>query len=124
LVQVANERGFEATCNRDRGVLGHKDAQLRRPVQGEGYVFVTDNASDSRPMYEREEIHPGPAVMPAEVGRERQQQLAGAVIDWIVSAAAEIGQTPADFMVNRLVAIERDGSCTTHDLPAAPHRSV
>jgi predicted nuclease of predicted toxin-antitoxin system len=31
LVRVANEHGVEATCNRDRGALGHKDAQLRAP---------------------------------------------------------------------------------------------
>ena len=53
LVQVANERGFQATCNRDRGVLGAKDAVLRRLVQAEGFVLVTDNATDFRPMYER-----------------------------------------------------------------------
>jgi hypothetical protein len=36
LVQVANERGFAATCNRDRAVLGCKDPDLRSLVQGEG----------------------------------------------------------------------------------------
>ena len=77
---------------------------------------MTDNASDFRPMYARDQIHPGLAVMPAEFGRDRQQQLAGAMIDWIVSAAAEAGQAPADFMVNKLVAIEPNGTCTAQDL--------
>ena len=53
LVQVANERGFEATCNRDRGLLGATDAELRAIVQAEGFVLVTDNAvglpADVRP---------------------------------------------------------------------------
>ncbi len=62
LVWVANERGLEATCNRDRGTLGSTDLQLRRLVQAEGYVFVTDNASDFRPMYARDAIHPGLVV--------------------------------------------------------------
>jgi predicted nuclease of predicted toxin-antitoxin system len=39
LVQVAHEHGLEATCNRDRGVLGHTDAQLRQLVQSQGYVL-------------------------------------------------------------------------------------
>jgi predicted nuclease of predicted toxin-antitoxin system len=46
LVQVAHEQGFEATCNRDRGALGNTDRQLRRVVHREGFVLVTDNASD------------------------------------------------------------------------------
>ena len=117
LVQVANERGFQATCNRDRGVLGAKDAVLRKLVQAEGFVLVTDNATDFRPMYEREGVHPGLAVMPAVVGRERQRQLASELIDWIVAAAAGDAQSPSDFMVNRLVQIDSDGACAARDLP-------
>jgi predicted nuclease of predicted toxin-antitoxin system len=89
LVEVANERGFKATCNRDRGLLGRTDQELRRIVQNEAYVFVTDNASDFTPMYERDEVHPGLAAMPAEVTRERQKELVAALIDWLVSAATE-----------------------------------
>jgi predicted nuclease of predicted toxin-antitoxin system len=117
LVQVADERGFEATCNRDRAVLGYKDPQLRALVQGDGYILVTDNASDFRPIYARVEIHPGLMVMPAEFGRDRQQQFARAVIDYVVDAAAQAGETPADFMVNKLVEIDHDGACAVQDLP-------
>jgi predicted nuclease of predicted toxin-antitoxin system len=117
LVQVVNERGFEATCNRDRGVLGHTDHELRRLVQSQGFVFVTDNASDFVAMYKREDAHPGLAVMPGEVGRERQQELVRELLDWIADAAATAGQSPGQFMVNRLVEIDRDGACATADLP-------
>jgi predicted nuclease of predicted toxin-antitoxin system len=119
LVKTANERGLAATCNRDRGVLGHKDRQLRQLVQGEGYVLVTDNASDFRPMYGRDEIHPGLIVMPGGDGRARQQELLCAVIKWIVSAATNAGQTPADFMVNTLVEIDSTGRSTAQELPRA-----
>jgi predicted nuclease of predicted toxin-antitoxin system len=64
LVQVAHEHGLEATCNRDRGVLGHTDVLLRQLVQSQGYVLVTDNASDLKPMYRRGELHPGMIVIP------------------------------------------------------------
>ena len=69
LVQVAHELGFEGTCNRDRDVLGVSDAALRQLVQREGFVLVTDNASDFRPMYRREDVHPGLIVVPAGYGR-------------------------------------------------------
>jgi len=81
-------------------------------------VFVTDNASDFRPMYEREEIHPGLIVMPAEVAREHQQQLLAALLDWIGNAAEEAPQSAADFVVNKLVEIDNEGGCTAQDLPA------
>jgi hypothetical protein len=119
LVKTANEHGLAATCNRDRGVLGHKDPQPRQLVQGEGYVFVTDNASDFRPMYGRDEIHPGLIVMPGGDGRARQQELLSAIIDWIESAADNVGQSPADFMVNTLAEIDSTGRCTAHELPRA-----
>lgn len=117
LVQVAHEHGLAATCNRDRGVLGHKDAQLRPLVQSQGYVLVTDNASDFRPMYARDDIHPGLIVIPASHGRTRQQQLTHSVIAWIADAAAQSGQTSAEFMINKLVEIDGDGLTTTYDLP-------
>lgn len=117
LVQVAHEHGLDATCNRDRGVLGHTDAQLRRLVQGQDYVLVTDNASDFRPMYARDDVHPGLVVIPASDGRARQQQLAHAAIAWITNAAAGSGQTSAEFMINKLVEIDRAGLAATYDLP-------
>jgi predicted nuclease of predicted toxin-antitoxin system len=119
LVSIANQRGFEAACNRDRGLLGATDAHLRAVVQAEGFVLVTDNASDFRPMFVRETIHPGLAVVPAEHGRARQQRLAGELIAFIVAAAEEAGETPADFMINRLVEIDDRGVAVTRELP--PH---
>jgi len=117
LVQVAQERGFEATCNRDRGILGIKDPQLRQTVQQMDFVLVADNASDLRPMYARDEVHPGLIVMPAGHGRERQRDLTRRAIDWIVSTASANDQTPAEAMINRLVEIDADGVVAAYDLP-------
>jgi len=116
-VQIANARGVEATCNRDRGLLGATDAQLRAIAQAEGFVLVTDNASDFRAMFAREQIHPGLAVIPAEHGRARQQQLAERLIDFILEAAAAQRESPADFMVNRLVEIDEHARGSTRELP-------
>lgn len=117
LVHIAHDHGFEATCNRDRGALGLKDPQLRASVQAEGYVFVTDNAIDFRPMYERARIHPGLVIMPARSGRDRQQHLVRVLIEWIIATAAKADETPADFLVNTLVEIDDDGGCTSLPLP-------
>jgi predicted nuclease of predicted toxin-antitoxin system len=117
LVQVAHELGFEGTCNRDRDVLGVSDAALRQLVQREGFVLVTDNASDFRPMYQREDVHPGLIVVPAGYGRATQRILTRDVISWISGVALESGQAAADYMLNRLVEIDQDGSVTSYELP-------
>lgn len=119
LVHVANDKGFEATCNRDRGVLGLKDPALRTLVQDEGAVFVTDNASDFRPMYARDHIHPGLIVLPGAHGRDVQQRLLSIAIDWIVNAATAAGESPEDYLVNTLVDVGDDGACTAQALPDA-----
>jgi predicted nuclease of predicted toxin-antitoxin system len=117
LVQVAEEHGFEATCNRDRGMLGSKDHELRRVVQAESFVLVTDNAADFRPMFVRDAIHPGLVVLPGTVLRDRQQVLASIVIDYIVELARKAGERPADFMVNKLVEVDDHGECSVQELP-------
>jgi predicted nuclease of predicted toxin-antitoxin system len=117
LVPVANELGFEATCNRDRGMLGSKDRDLRLQVQVEGYVLVSDNASDFRPMYAREDIHPGLIVMPARDGRAKQQDLAREVLALIANAAADAAESTEDFMVDKLVEIDDQGQWQISELP-------
>jgi len=46
LVKRANRRGYWATCNRDRDLLGASDSALHETVIGEEAVFVTNNESD------------------------------------------------------------------------------
>jgi predicted nuclease of predicted toxin-antitoxin system len=117
LVQVAEEHGFEATCNRDRGMLGAKDNELRHVVQAEGFVLATDNATDFRPMLVRDGIHAGLVVIPGTVARDRQRELASIVIDYIVGLARQAGEDPADFMVNRVVEVDQHGECSIGDMP-------
>lgn len=119
LVQIANELGFDATCNRDRAMLGSSDHALWRLVQAEDYVFVTDNASDFRPLYAGTDVHHGLILMPATVGRDRQQQLTRAVIGWISTAAGAAYERPSDFMLNTLVEIDEAGACSAQQLPSS-----
>jgi predicted nuclease of predicted toxin-antitoxin system len=46
LVKRANRRGYWATCNRDRDLLGASDSALHEIVIEEEAVFVTNNESD------------------------------------------------------------------------------
>ena len=119
LVQVAQEHGFEATCNRDRRMLGAKDHELRRVVQAEDFVLATDNATDFRPMFVRDGLHPGLVVLPGTVARDRQRELASIVIECIVGFARQAGEDPAGFMVSTLVEVDEHGECSTEDLPPA-----
>ena len=70
-------------------------------------------------MFERDEIHPGLAVLPASFGRATQQRLADALIDFIVGQAASAEESSADFMINRLVEIDAAGAVTARELPPA-----
>jgi hypothetical protein len=63
-------------------------------------------------MYARQEVHPGLIVMPATVGRDRQQQLVRVVIDWIIRAAAAPDERPDDFMLGTLVEIDENSNCS------------
>ena len=57
--------------------------------------------------------------MPASFGRARQQRLADALIEFIIEQAAAADESPADFMVNRLVEIDAAGAVTARELPSA-----
>lgn len=100
-------------------MLGAKDHELRQVVQAEGFTLVTDNATDFRPMFVRDGIHPGLVVVPGTVARDRQRELVSIVIDHIVEVARQGGEDPAGFMVNKLVEVDEDGKCSTQDLPPA-----
>lgn len=117
LVQVANQHGLEATCNRDRGVLGITDLGLCELAQRGDFVLVTDNGTDFRRLLGTVELHPGLILIPGSAGLARQRQAAAQVIEWVQGAAHEANQTAADFMVNRLVQIDETGRVTASELP-------
>ena len=80
-------------------------------------MLVTDNASDFRPMYMREDVHPGLIIVPAGYGRARQHLLTREVITWVANAALQSNQAAADYMLNRLVEIDQHWSVTSYELP-------
>jgi predicted nuclease of predicted toxin-antitoxin system len=51
LVERANQRGYWATCNRDRELLGIQDEHLHEIAIEEEVVFATNNEADFAVLY-------------------------------------------------------------------------
>jgi predicted nuclease of predicted toxin-antitoxin system len=74
LVEVGHRHGLDATCNRDRGMLGRSDVEVLARCIKEDRTLVTNNYGDFRRLCEAHSIHPGLIVLPT-LARETQQQL-------------------------------------------------
>lgn len=118
LVDVAHRHGLDATCNRDRALLGRSDAEVLRHCIDEDRTLVTNNLGDFRQLCERQAAHPGLIVLPTP-SREEQQQLLGIALVYIeeqttLRTAADQGE----FMINRVVEVSETGNCADYPLPA------
>jgi predicted nuclease of predicted toxin-antitoxin system len=116
LVGIANERGYEATCARDRDNLGRTDAAVLSFCVEEDRVIVTGNAGDFTGLCGSVEIHPGLITLP-HGARATQQELLEAALTHIEARANEVGDAPRDFMLNRVIEVDLDGTCTDSVLP-------
>ena len=59
-------------------------------------VLVTNNATDFRALYERQEVHPGLVILVPSVGREEQSRL-------FQTAVARVAQLPD--LVNKVLEV-------------------
>ncbi len=117
LVDVAHANGFDATCNRDRELLGGSDLEVLRRCIDEDRTLVTNNLGDFGRLCKTRSVHPGLIVLPT-LARAEQQEL-------LVNALAHIGRRAADtaaadrgeFMINRVVEVGEDGTCSDFALP-------
>lgn len=64
LVQECHQAGYDATCSRDRGMLGASDRKVAELCMEEDRVLVTNNADDFLKLTEDASLHPGLVVMP------------------------------------------------------------
>lgn len=117
LVQKANERGYWATCNRDRDLLGIPDAELHPLVIEEEAVFVTNNESDFVILSRKVDLHTGLVILPQVERREAAWPLLDVVLDYIEERAGGSAEPAADWMLNKFVEVEADGSVGHKDLP-------
>jgi hypothetical protein len=117
LVGIAHKHGYEATCTRDRGVLGMPDEELLALAVGDEFVFVTNNHADFIGLCSNAELHTGLVVLPQRP-RDAQLPLFSDAISHIEQQADRAGEAPADWMLNRVVEVDDEsGECTDASLP-------
>jgi predicted nuclease of predicted toxin-antitoxin system len=117
LVDVAHRHGLDATCNRDRSLLGRSDAEVLRHCVDEDRTLVTNNLGDFRRLCGRDSVHPGLIVLPTP-SREKQQQLLGIALAYIQEQATlRAAVDEGEFMINRVVEVGDTGNCADYPLP-------
>lgn len=119
LVARANRRGYWATCNRDRDLLGVRDDALHEIVIDEEAVFVTNNEADFVALCRRVDLHTGLLILPQTETRDAQWPLLDAAFDYIERQADATGEAAAEWMLNKRVEIDRSGAATHENLPHA-----
>jgi predicted nuclease of predicted toxin-antitoxin system len=119
LVARANRRGYWATCNRDRDLLGVADKLLHELVIDEEAVFVTNDEADFVALYRQVDLHTGLLILPQTDSRETLWPLLDAALDYIERVAKAEGETPPEWMVNKRVEIDVDGQARHSDLPGS-----
>lgn len=119
LAERANRRGYWATCNRDRDLLGVRDQVLHRIVIDEEAVFVTNDEADFVALYRQVDLHTGLLILPQAPTREALWPLLDAALDYIERQADAADETPAEWMLNRQVEVNPSEKATHDDLPSA-----
>ena len=64
LVAECHRSGYDATCGRDRGMLGASDRAVAELCMDEDRILVTNNVSDFLALARETGLHPGLVVMP------------------------------------------------------------
>lgn len=119
LAERANQRGYWATCNRNRDLLGVRDRVLHRIVIGEEAVFVTNDEADFVALYRQVDLHTGLLILPQAPTREALWPLLDAALAYIERQADAADETPAEWMLNKRVEVNPSGKATHDDLPGA-----
>jgi Domain of unknown function (DUF5615) len=109
LVGQAHSHGYEATCTRDRGQLGMRDDDLLAIAVGEEFVFVTNNHTDFIGLCSNAELQTGLIVLPQRP-RKAQLLLLSNAITHIKHHASQANETPADWMLNRVVEVDDEST--------------
>lgn len=117
LVARANRRGYWATCNRDRDLLGIADGKLHELVIHEEAVFITNNEADFVALCRQVDLHTGLLILPQTDRREELWPLLDAALDYIERQARAANEMTAVWMLNKRVEVSPSGEATHDDLP-------
>jgi predicted nuclease of predicted toxin-antitoxin system len=114
LVNAAREASFEAYHLAHIGGASWADWRITRYAVARDMILITNNATDFRALYERQELHPGLLILVPSVEREQQIRL-------LQVALARLVQLPD--LVNKVleVHLEPGGErLELYDLPPSP----
>lgn len=114
LALALSREGHYAEHPRDRGNLGTSDQAVLERCLDLNLVVVTHNAEDFRKLAGTAPIHPGIVIM-EEVPYEESLTLLRTVIAHVAAVAG--GQSPEDYMVNRVVEIDESLQVRNYLLP-------
>jgi predicted nuclease of predicted toxin-antitoxin system len=113
LVEVAVERGHEATHVNYRGLSGVQDWRLMAPIREGEFTFATNNAKDFRRLYALEDIHAGLVILIPNVPPDEQRVLFDAALDALGGGVGLINEAL------EVVMVEGEIQITRYELPGA-----
>jgi hypothetical protein len=94
-----------------------QDDELLAIAVGEEFVFVTNNHADFVGLCGNAELHTGLVVLPQR-RRDAQLPLFRSAIAHIEDSATRADETPADWMLNRVVEVDdKPVTCRDSSLP-------
>ena len=111
LVEVAVERGHEATHVNYRGLSGVQDWNLMAPIRGGDFTFVTNNAKDFRRLYAQAEIHAGLVILIPNVPPTEQRMLFDAALDELAAGPGLFNEAL------EVTVVEGEIEITRYELP-------
>ena len=116
LVGPCRDAGYEATCSRDRDMLGMSDREVAALCLEEERVLVSNNAGDFFKLTSASGLHPGLVILPLG-SRAQEVEWMRAAVAAIEELAAAAGTVPADQMINAVIEVSEDGSCQGFEYP-------
>ena len=111
LVEVAVERGHEATHVNYRGLSGVQDWNLMAPIREGQFTFVTNNAKDFRRLYAQEAIHAGLVTLIPNVPPTDQRALFDAALDDLAAVPGLVNEAL------EITVVEGEIEITRYELP-------
>jgi hypothetical protein len=94
-----------------------RDDELLAIAVGEEFVFVTNNHADFIGLCGNAELHTGLVILP-QCPRDAQIPLFSSAVAHINDSAAQANETPADWMLNRVVEVDDEPvTCRDSSLP-------
>jgi predicted nuclease of predicted toxin-antitoxin system len=111
LVEVAVQRGHEATHVNYRGLSGVQDWNLMAPIREGDFTFVTNNAKDFRRLYAQEEVHAGLVILIPNVPPAEQRMLFDAALDDLAAVPGLVNEAL------EITVVEGEIEITRYELP-------